>query len=169
MGRTSRPTATTPSARAASQLGARIRKARHDSGLSLAQVAGKDLSRPFLNQIELGQARPSTKTLQAIARRLQRPIEYFLEDPDLSRTALELALAEGETALRQGDAGRTKALMAGLLERPHLPIEPLVPCSSRNSRWNFTPSAPDFFRCPAAGFDTPFLRAYSISPSCTAS
>ena len=126
MGRTSRPTATTPSARAASQLGARIRKARHDSGLSLAQVAGKDLSRPFLNQIELGQARPSTKTLQAIARRLQRPIEYFLEDPDLSRTALELALAEGETALRQGDAERTKALMAGLLERPHLPIEPLV-------------------------------------------
>ncbi len=118
--------AKTPSARAATQLGARIRKARHEAGLSLMEVAGTDLSRPFLNQIELGQARPSTKTLQAIARRLQRPIEYFLEDPDLSRTALELALAEGETALRRGDAGRTKALMASLLERPHLPIELLV-------------------------------------------
>lgn len=113
----------TPSARAAAQLGARIRKARHEAGLSLMQVAGTDLSRPFLNQIELGQARPSTKTLQAIARRLQRPIEYFLEDPDLSRTTLELALAEGETALRHGDAARTRALMASLLERPHLPIE----------------------------------------------
>src|SRR6266853_2250040 len=116
----------TPSARAATQLGARIRKARHEAGLSLVQLAGTDLSRAFLNQIELGQARPSTRTLQAIARRLQRPIEYFLEDPDLSRTALELALAEGETALRRGDPGRTKALMASLLERPQLPIEPLV-------------------------------------------
>ena len=116
----------TPSARAATQLGARIRKARHEAGLSLVQLAGTDVSRAFLNQIELGQARPSTRTLQAIARRLQQPIEYFLEDPDLSRTALELALAEGETALRHGDPGRTKALMASLLERPHLPIEPMV-------------------------------------------
>src|SRR5438309_7341295 len=130
MGRISQPSkpkgATTPSARAALQLGARIRKARHEAGLSLAQVAGDDLSRPFLNQIELGQARPSTTTLQAIARKLQRPIEYFLEDPDLSRTALELALAEGETALRRGDPDRAKLLMVGLLARPHLPIELLV-------------------------------------------
>ena len=53
----------------------------------------------------------------------------------------------------------------------HIPYVPPSPFKepSRNSRWNFTPSAPDFFRCPAAGFDTPFFLAYSINPSCTAS
>ncbi len=121
--RVTRPAARTPTARAAEQLGARIRQARHEAGLSLAQLASSDFSRPFLNQIELGQARPSTRTLQIIAQRLQRPIEYFLEDPDLSRTALELALAEGETALRRGEPERTRALMSALLERAHLPIE----------------------------------------------
>jgi tetratricopeptide (TPR) repeat protein len=113
----------TPSARAAIQLGARIRKARLESGLTLAQASAGDFSRAFLNQIELGQARPSMRILQAIAQRLQRPIEYFLDDPDLSRTALELALAEAETCIRRGDAARAKALMTSLLERPYLPIE----------------------------------------------
>ena len=36
-------------------------------GLSLAGVAQTDFSRAFLNQIELGRARPSTRILQVIA------------------------------------------------------------------------------------------------------
>jgi len=59
-------------------LSVRIRHARLKLGLSLAQVAGTDFSRAFLNQVELGRARPSTRNLQIIAERLQRPIEYFL-------------------------------------------------------------------------------------------
>ena len=52
--------------RAPDQLGERIRKARHELGLSLAAVAQKDFSRAFLNQVELGRSRPSTRTLQII-------------------------------------------------------------------------------------------------------
>jgi tetratricopeptide (TPR) repeat protein len=81
-------------------------------------VAGEDFSRAFLNQIELGQAQPSTQNLRIIARRLQRPIEYFLEDPGDSTAALELALAEAEMSLHQGEAARSETLMMGLLSRP---------------------------------------------------
>jgi tetratricopeptide (TPR) repeat protein len=103
-------------------LGKRIRQARQELGLSLAAVAGKDFSRAFLNQIELGRARPSTEKLRIIAQRLQRPIEYFLEDPGNSTAALELVLAEAEMSLHHGEAERAEALMTRLLARP-IPID----------------------------------------------
>jgi HTH-type transcriptional regulator, quorum sensing regulator NprR len=105
-----------------SPLGRRIRQARQELGLTLAAVAGDDFSRAFLNQIELGHARPSTRTLGIIARRLQRPIDYFLEDPGDSTAALELALAEAEISLHQGDAARAVSLMSQILPRP-IPAE----------------------------------------------
>jgi HTH-type transcriptional regulator, quorum sensing regulator NprR len=101
-----------------SPLGRRIRQARQELGLSLQAVAGDDFSRAFLNQVELGRAQPSTHTLRIIARRLQRPIEYFLEDPGDSTAALELALAEAEMGLHRGEAARAVALMTRLLDRP---------------------------------------------------
>jgi len=98
-----------------SSLGLRIRKARQDLGLSLAAVAGTDFSRAFLNQIELGSAQPSTHTLQIIARRLQQPIDYFLEGPEVSAAAVELTLAEAEMRLHQGDHRRAEQLMTTIL------------------------------------------------------
>jgi tetratricopeptide (TPR) repeat protein len=103
------------------ELGARIRKVRLDLGLSLAAVAGGDFSRAFLNQVELGRSRPSMRILQLIADRLHRPVEYFLQDPQNSMTALELTLAEAGTRIRQADAGRARVLMTEFLNRPHLP------------------------------------------------
>lgn len=104
-------------------LGARIRKARMELGLSLAGVAQKDFSRAFLNQIELGRARPSTRILQIIAERLQRPVEYFLHDPQASTTALELRLAEAATRVRRGDGERARELMTELLALPQIAPE----------------------------------------------
>jgi HTH-type transcriptional regulator, quorum sensing regulator NprR len=109
--------------RAPDELGARVRKARMAAGLSLAAVAGKDFSRSFLNQIELGKARPSTRTLQIIAERLHRPIEYFLEDPRASRSLSELALTEAASCVRRGDTKRARVLMNDLLAQPRLPLE----------------------------------------------
>jgi tetratricopeptide (TPR) repeat protein len=80
-------------------------------------VAGKDFSRAFLNQVELGRAQPSTHTLQIIARRLQQPVDYFLEGPEVSAAAIELTLAEAEVRLHQGDHRRAEALMASILKR----------------------------------------------------
>ena len=105
-----------------SSLGPRIRRARQELGLSLAAVAGSDFSRAFLNQIELGRAQPSTHTLQIIARRLQQPIDYFLEGPEVSAAAVELTLAEAEMRLHQGDTQRAETLMTTIL-RNELPQE----------------------------------------------
>src|SRR5437016_11514906 len=118
--RPGRPTVDDP--RAPSSLGRRIRQARQALGLSLAAVAGDDFSRAFLNQVELGRAQPSTQTLRIIAHRLQRPIDYFLEDPGDSTAALELALAEAEMGLHRGEPARAESLMTRLLARP-LPID----------------------------------------------
>ncbi|MDQ6883927.1 MAG: tetratricopeptide repeat protein [Candidatus Dormibacteraeota bacterium] len=92
-------------------------------GLSLAAVAQTDFSRAFLNQIELGRARPSTRILLIIAERLRRPVEYFLQDPEASTTALELRLAEAGTRIRQGDGERARTLMMELLARPQIAPE----------------------------------------------
>ncbi len=92
-------------------------------GLSLAAVVQKDFSRAFLNQIELGRARPSTRTLQIIAERLNRPIEYFLQEPNSSTAALEFQLAEAATRLRRGDGERARDLMVELLARPQVAPE----------------------------------------------
>ena len=109
----------------ANPLGQRIRQARHELGLTLAAVAGKDFSRAFLNQVELGRAQPSMHNLRIIAERLQRPIEYFLQDPEVSTAALELALTEAETRLRQGDHKRAEALIGQILKRGGLPLDAL--------------------------------------------
>jgi len=55
----------------------RVRKARREAGLSLAQVAGDDVSRTFILFIEQGKARPSREVLRLIARRTGKPVEYF--------------------------------------------------------------------------------------------
>jgi transcriptional regulator with XRE-family HTH domain len=56
----------------------RIRQARLERGLSLAQVAGKEVSRAFIHLVEQGVARPSLPVLELIAARTGKPPNYFL-------------------------------------------------------------------------------------------
>jgi len=56
----------------------RVREARREAGLSLAQVAGDDVSRTFIYLVEQGRSRPSQPVLALIARRTGKPISYFL-------------------------------------------------------------------------------------------
>ena len=112
----------TASPGAPGSLGQRIRQARQELGLTLTAVAGKDFTRAFLNQVELGRSQPSTQTLRIIAQRLQRPIDYFLEEPGDSIAALELALAEAEMSLLHGESGRAETLMTRILART-IPLE----------------------------------------------
>jgi transcriptional regulator with XRE-family HTH domain len=57
----------------------RVKRARVEAGLSLAQVARDDVSRTFLYLVEQGRSRPSKSTLALIARRTHKPIDYFLK------------------------------------------------------------------------------------------
>ena len=61
-------------------LGEKIRLARLDAGLSQRQLCGDVITRNMLSQIEHGTAKPSVKTLQYLASKLEKPMAYFLED-----------------------------------------------------------------------------------------
>jgi transcriptional regulator with XRE-family HTH domain len=56
----------------------RVREARLEAGLSLAALAGDDVSRTFIHFVERGRSRPSRDVLALIARRTGKPISYFM-------------------------------------------------------------------------------------------
>ena len=64
----------------AMELGEKILLARKEAGLSQRQLCGEEITRNMLSQIEHGSAKPSMKTLQYLASRLEKPISYFLEE-----------------------------------------------------------------------------------------
>jgi tetratricopeptide (TPR) repeat protein len=67
-------------------LGERVRTARREVGISQAQLAGDELTKGFISQIESGLVRPSIRSLQHIASRLGKPLDYFLGDEPLAAT-----------------------------------------------------------------------------------
>src|SRR2546430_14337242 len=59
------------------------KQARTGAGLSLGQVARGDISRTAIYFVKTGKAKPSRETLQLIAERTRRPVDFFLEgDPE---------------------------------------------------------------------------------------
>ena len=94
-------------------LGQRIRKVRQARGMTLAQVAGADFSRAFLNQVEMGRSQPSTRVLRVIATRLGTPIDYLVGGS--SRLGdLEQAVHRAREALAQGHVDEAKAILDDL-------------------------------------------------------
>jgi tetratricopeptide (TPR) repeat protein len=60
---------------------AALRQARQNAGLSLAQVAGSDLTRQAVHLIEMGKVRPTLRSLRLIAQRLGVPETALLAPP----------------------------------------------------------------------------------------
>src|ERR1700682_5457000 len=85
-----------------------VRQARLEARLSLAQVAADQLSRTAIHLIENDRVKPSLETLKLIARKTQKPLEYFLLDPDshpdLTEPQRELLELERLTLIRDFDA-----------------------------------------------------------------
>jgi transcriptional regulator with XRE-family HTH domain len=96
-------------------LGRRIRRARLERGLTLAQVAGEDFSRAFLNQVEMGRSQPSTRVLRIIATRLGQPLDYLLGGGQVEQ---ELAVERARLAVARGRARLALELLAPVLELP---------------------------------------------------
>jgi len=65
-------------------LGERVRAARRGRGLSQAQLAGEELTKGFISQVESGLVRPSLRSLQIMATRLGKSLDYFLGDQFIS-------------------------------------------------------------------------------------
>ncbi len=101
-------------------LGDRVRAARKELGLSQAQLAGEELTKGFISQLESGLVRPSVRSLQVIAARLGKPLDYFLGDEPLAtgkRVAFHRLAAE--TAVEAHDWGRVRDhVEQGLAETP---------------------------------------------------
>ena len=90
-----------------------VKQARQEAGLSLAQVGKGHVTAPAIYLVETGRTRPSLPTLEHIAHRTGKPVEFFLAEPagasDESQTRLielEALYAEGryEDAVRLGES-----------------------------------------------------------------
>lgn len=77
-----------------------VKQARSEAGLSLGQVAQGDISRTAIYFVETGKAKPSMETLQLIAARTKKPIDFFLGDGGAGDDS---ALAEVERLVAVGD------------------------------------------------------------------
>lgn len=70
-----------------------VKRARAEAHLSLREVAGKEITAPAIFLIEKGKTRPSMRTLQLIARRTGKPLEFFIAKTPWNQFAVGLDLA----------------------------------------------------------------------------
>lgn len=119
-----------------------VKQARLQAGMSLGQVAREDISRTAIYFVETGKAKPSMETLQLIAERTGKPMEFFLSDaaggfvPAIRLAELERLLATGdnagvvavaEHALSQNPEADTAARIKLLASMAHLRLaQPVV-------------------------------------------
>src|ERR1700674_1817006 len=80
-----------------------VKQARSDAGLSLAQVAGTELSRTAIYFVETGKAKPSMETLKLIASRTGRPLDYFLSGQTTRESRSTAGTEEIERLIVTGD------------------------------------------------------------------
>src|SRR5438094_10591229 len=79
-----------------------VKQARLEAGLSLAQLGKGHVTAPAIYLIETGRTRPSLPTLEHVARRTGKPVEYFLPDPGGSTDDAQARLIELEAMVADG-------------------------------------------------------------------
>ncbi len=93
-----------------------VKQARREAGLSLAQVGKGHVTAPAIYLIETGRTRPSLPTLEHIAQRTGKPVEFFLADPAGATDETQARLAELEAMVAEGRYHEAVALGGALLE-----------------------------------------------------
>ncbi len=79
-----------------------VKQARQEAGLSLAQVGKGHVTAPAIFLIETGRTRPSLPTLEHIALRTNKPVEFFLADPGGVSDHAQDSMVELEALLARG-------------------------------------------------------------------
>ncbi len=108
------------------RLGRAIRARRRQLGMTLVEVAGSaGLSHPFLSQLERGLARPSMRSLTAIAATLGTTAQALMAESELPRPGTGLVSvvrrAAGAEPPVDSPGGTVRPLIRG--ERAMLPVE----------------------------------------------
>jgi tetratricopeptide (TPR) repeat protein len=93
-----------------------VKQARQEAGLSLAQVGKGRVTAPAIYLIETGRTRPSLPTLEHIAQRTGKPVEFFLADPAGTTDETQSALADLEAMVGDGRFAEAIALGSSLLD-----------------------------------------------------
>src|SRR6202049_5403476 len=88
-----------------------VKQARQEAGMSLAQVGKGRVTAPAIYLIETGRTRPSLPTLEHIAQRTGKPVEFFLADPAGTTDEAQTSLADLEAMV--GDGRFTEAMPLG--------------------------------------------------------
>lgn len=81
------------------------------AGMSLADIAGDDVSRTMIHFIEHGRAKPSKRVLELIAERTGKPVSYFVlagtqSDRERAERSLSAALSAAASLARRYSAAR---------------------------------------------------------------
>src|SRR5690348_18479012 len=79
-----------------------VKQARVEAGLSLAQLGKGHVTAPAIYLIETGRTRPSLPTLEHIARRTGKPVEFFLAEPVGAADDAQASLLELEVLVADG-------------------------------------------------------------------
>ncbi|HET8569917.1 MAG TPA: tetratricopeptide repeat protein [Candidatus Limnocylindria bacterium] len=117
-------TATAITVTSATSLGERIRAARRERGLSQSALAGEELTKGFISQVEAGLVRPSLRSLQLIASRLDKSLDYFLGDEPLTSTKrVAFHQLAAQTAAERGDWDAVRTEVNTALEHAREPRE----------------------------------------------
>jgi transcriptional regulator with XRE-family HTH domain len=98
----------------AQKVGARLRKARLEAGMTQAQLAEGRYTKAYVSALENGLSKPSMAALNFFAERLSLPMERFLadEEPAWTRLEADLLLASGDW-LKAVDAYRDLSASEG--------------------------------------------------------
>lgn len=93
-------------------LGQRIRAARMEAGLSQRELAGEEITRNMLSALEHDAANPSVATLCYLARRLGKPVSWFLGEDGPAVDGWE-ALRDARAAFDSGAYRHVRELLKG--------------------------------------------------------
>lgn len=99
-----------------------VKQARLEAGLSLAKVGAGHVTAPAIFLIETGRSRPSLPTLEHIARRTGKPVDFFLADPGGATDETQAGLLELEAMVGEGryhDAITQGQRLLGLASSAH--------------------------------------------------
>jgi Tetratricopeptide repeat./Helix-turn-helix. len=79
-----------------------VKQARQEAGLSLAKVGQGHVTAPAIYLIETGRTRPSLPTLEHIARKTGKSVEFFLADQSGNTDQTKIGLIELEARVAEG-------------------------------------------------------------------
>jgi transcriptional regulator with XRE-family HTH domain len=102
----------------AETIGQRLRRLRHERGLSQRELASPGVSYAYISRIEAGARRPSVKALRMLARKLGVSADYLETGSEIRDVEeRELRIADAELGLRlDEDTGRAENALLQLHE-----------------------------------------------------